>query len=137
MNDFNEKLMKILPVEKQTYESRRKSITETLKTIAQKPLEKRTEIEQNLIKNFGKKYLKLEHIKVDGTWYWECPVCDKLLGATKVATEGYMKYHWKFYTNLQSKGVASKHLMKHEYSLVHHGRDVNKIANSQKSKGDN
>ena len=137
MSEFNEKIMKIFKFEKATPENRRKSIIKKLKYIANKPKDQRTEIEQNLITNFGKKYLKLKHIKIDGVWYWECPVCEELLGGTEVGTEGYMKYHWKLIANLQSKGVASKHLMKHEYSLVHHGRDINKIANPQKTTGDN
>lgn len=50
--------------------------------------------------------LKLDHIYLNGYWYWQCPVCDELLCKHE---SGKGKGHQV----LQSKGTATKHLISH------------------------
>jgi hypothetical protein len=63
----------------------------------------------------------LKHVKIsDNVWVWQCPICDKLLAPHAVKHPGLGQV-------MQSKGAASRHLMMHDYNLVQHGRDINKI----------
>jgi len=66
---------------------------------------------------------KLVHMQsmLDDMWFWLCPICGEQL-APHQAGRG------KGDQVLQSKGVASKHLARHDPSLVYHGRDINDIS---------
>lgn len=66
--------------------------------------------------------LKLSHVKrSDGLWYWKCPECGVYLAPHECG-----RGKWKV---LQSKGAASRHLEKHDYFSVNHGRDIKAVKN--------
>ena len=65
---------------------------------------------------------KLIHIKIDGFWYWKCPICGRLLAKHTIG--GVFRGR----PNFQSKGAASRHLMTHNYNYVNHGRNVMEIS---------
>ncbi len=62
---------------------------------------------------------RLEHIKVGELWYWHCTVCGRDLASHECG-----RGKWKV---MQSKGAASRHLERHDYLFVHHGRSVQQI----------
>jgi len=70
--------------------------------------------------------MSLTHVKVDDVWFWKCPF-DGLLLAPHQAGKG------KGHEVLQSKGVASRHLAKHDPHLVYHGRIVGDIINLRRN----
>lgn len=66
--------------------------------------------------------LKLIHIQLSPTsdWYWKCPICYQLI-APHPAGSGKGKYV------LQSKGVATKHLIRHNAGYVPKREDLSII----------
>jgi len=66
--------------------------------------------------------LKLEHIKhcMNGYWYWICPICKEWLFPHE---SGKGMGHFV----LQSKGVATKHLISHNAGYIPKGESITEI----------
>jgi len=61
--------------------------------------------------------MHLIHKKIsDGLWAWVCPICSKEF---RHRTDGLNRW-----TNIQSKGAASRHLGSHDKDLVDHGKSI-------------
>jgi len=79
----------------------------------------------NININKGKKLTHHLHC-INGNWYWVCPICGEWLAPHR------MDIHTESFKVLQSKGAASRHLMRHDPSLVQHGRKINDILKKPK-----
>ena len=68
------------------------------------------------------KELKLEHKQhcIDGNWYWICPICGEWLFPHEA---GKGKGHYV----LQSKGLATKHLISHNAGYIPKGESITEI----------
>ena len=64
--------------------------------------------------------LKHEKLAIHGMWAWECPICRELL-APHEAGKG------KGHQVLQSKGIATKHLIAHNAGYVIKGKSTTEI----------
>lgn len=70
--------------------------------------------------NEGKKLTHQLHC-IDGNWYWVCPICGEWLCPHRMDKHHGVDGAWRV---LQAKGAASRHLMRHDPSLIQHGRKI-------------